>query len=145
MIKPGQDAPDFVAKDQTGKDHRLSDYRGRWILLYFYPKDDTPGCTKEACMIRDNYESFNNLEATVLGVSTDSEESHAKFSQKYNLPFTLLADTDKKVVSLYEAGGLFRRISYLISPDLKIAKAYMHVKPQVHAEQVVKDIEEFKK
>lgn len=141
MIKLGQDAPDFQAKDQEGREHRLSDYKGQWVLLYFYPKDDTPGCTQEACSLRDKFDSFKNLKAVVLGVSTDSEASHARFSKKYNLPFTLLADPNKKVVSLYEAGGLFRRVSYLISPELKIVKVYPRVKPAIHATEVIRDLE----
>lgn len=141
MLEPGQKAPDFQARDQAGQEHRLSDYQGQWILLYFYPKDDTPGCTKEACAIRDTFPSFSELEAVVLGVSTDSEESHAAFAKKYDLPFTLLADPKKEIVSQYGAGGLFKRISYLISPEMKIAKAYMQVKPETHAAEVLSDLE----
>src|SRR6185437_15388313 len=94
-------AQDFILPDQDGKNHALSDYRGRWVLLYFYPKDDTSGCTKEACMIRDNLPDFSKLNAVVLGVSVDSVTSHRKFADKYKLPFTLLADEGKKVVGFY--------------------------------------------
>jgi thioredoxin-dependent peroxiredoxin len=92
MIKQGQKAPSFSAVDQAGKLHKLSDYAGAWLLLYFYPKDDTTGCTKEACGFRDTFLDFKKLKAVVLGVSIDSEKSHRKFAQKYDLPFTLLSD-----------------------------------------------------
>src|SRR5512142_574142 len=105
MLKPGNKAPDFTLPDQEGKTHSLSDYAGEWVLLYFYPKDDTPGCTAEACGIRDNYDAYGDAEVTVLGVSTDSVKSHAKFVTKYALPFTLLADEEKKVVAAYGVWG----------------------------------------
>ena len=98
-------APAFALPDQNGTLHTLSDYRKQWVLLYFYPKDDTPGCTKEACSIRDSFPDFKKLGIAVLGVSTDSVKSHKKFEEKYGLPFTLLADTDKKVVELYGVWG----------------------------------------
>jgi peroxiredoxin Q/BCP len=91
-----QSAPDFTLFDQDEISHTLSDYRGQWVLLYFYPKDDTPGCTKEACSFRDNFSEFSKLNIKVFGISADSLESHKKFVQKFNLPFSLLADTDKK-------------------------------------------------
>src|ERR1700689_4761957 len=91
-------APDFTLPDQDGKEHTLSYHRGSWVLLYFYPKDDTPGCTKEACSIRDSFPALGALNAKVFGVSTDSVESHKRFAEKYGLPFTLLADTKRKVV-----------------------------------------------
>src|SRR3989344_1569394 len=94
-LKVGTKAPEFSLPDQNGKQHSLADYRGKWILLYFYPKDDTTGCTKEACAIRDNFANFEAINAKVLGVSKDSVESHKNFAQKYNLPFTLLSDTEK--------------------------------------------------
>jgi len=100
-IKEGQSAIDFTLPDQNGKLHKLSEYKGRWILLYFYPKDDTPGCTKEACAIRDAFPNFKKLQAIVFGISVDSVESHKKFAQKYNLPFTLLSDEKKEVVKKY--------------------------------------------
>src|SRR3989344_4135548 len=93
--KIGKIAPDFTLPDQDGKTHSLSDYRGKWVLLYFYPKDDTPGCTKEACSIRDYFPDFRKLKIEVLGVSVDSVASHKKFAKKYSLPFTLLANTEK--------------------------------------------------
>ncbi len=133
-------APEIIAPDQNGIEHKLSEYRGRWVLLYFYPRDNTPGCTVEACALRDNYPHFAKIDAVVLGVSTDSIVSHDKFVQKFSLPFTLLADTDKKIVKAYGAGGLLRRISYLIDPDGKIAKVYNRVKPAEHAEEVLRDL-----
>ena len=101
MLKEGDKAPDFTAKDENGNDMKLSDLRGQKVVLYFYPKDDTPGCTKEACSLRDSHDELSGKNIRVLGVSTDDEKSHQKFISKYNLPFTLLADTDKNIVNLY--------------------------------------------
>ena len=103
MPKVGSKAPDFSLPDQDGKVHKLSDYKGKWILLYFYPKDDTPGCTIEACTIRDQFKDFKKIKAAVLGVSKDSVKSHKKFADAYELPFTLLADEDKKVLNKYSS------------------------------------------
>ena len=121
------------------------------MLLYFYPKDDTPGCTKEACAIRDTYAEFKKVKAVVLGVSTDSVTSHAKFAKKFNLPFTLLADEEKKVAKAYGVWGKKKfmgreymgthRTSFLIDPQGMIAKVYVEVKPEMHAEEVLKDLE----
>lgn len=141
MLKINTLAPDFQAFDQNNKLHKLADYKGQWLLLYFYPRDNTPGCTVEACTIRDNYADFKKLKAVVLGVSTNSISSHEKFANKFSLPFPLLADTEKKIVKDYEASGLFKRVSYLINPDGKIAKAYEKVKPREHAAEVLKDLE----
>ena len=141
MLKVNTLAPDFAAADQRGEIHNLTDYRGKWVLLYFYPRDNTPGCTMEACSIRDNYGVFEKLETVVLGVSTDSVESHSNFGQKYSLPFTLLADFDKKIVRAYGANGLLRRISYLIDPQGKIVKVYSRVNPAEHATEVLHDLE----
>ncbi len=165
-LKIGQLAPDFTLPDQNGKTHKLSDYKGGWVLVYFYPKDDTPGCTKEACSIRDNFPKFTKSKATVLGVSVDSVKSHAKFAEKYHLPFTILADEDKSVVKKYgvyrvprlakaqpgnhserakkkfmgkEYMGTFRT-SFLTDPKGKISKIYEAVKPEVHAEEVLGDL-----
>lgn len=148
-------APDFTLPDQDGKKHKLSDYKGEWILLYFYPKDDTPGCTTEACTLRDNLPKFGKLKAKVFGISVDSVASHKKFADKYKLPFTLLADEDKKVVEKY---GVWQeksmygrkymgtvRNSYLINPEGKIVKIYEKVKPADHAQQVLDDIKELTK
>ncbi|MEI7512395.1 MAG: thioredoxin-dependent thiol peroxidase [Candidatus Uhrbacteria bacterium] len=152
MLNPGSRAPNFTLPDQEGKMHTLSDLKGKWVLLYFYPKDSTPGCTKEACTIRDHYDSFKDMGITVLGVSTDSVRSHAKFVEKYTLPFTLLADEDKTVVASYEVWSKKKfmgreymgvlRVSYLIDPMGKIAKVYEEVKPADHAEEVLRDTKE---
>jgi len=149
-LKINQIAPDFKLKDQDGKIHRLSDYKGKWILLYFYPKDDTPGCTKEACTIRDNFPNFKKLDVVVLGISTDSVESHKKFAEKYNLPFTLLSDENKKVVKKYGVWGKKKfmgkeyegtlRTSFLINSKGRIAKIYENVNPEIHAEEVLEDL-----
>ena len=153
-IQVGDPAPEFTLPDQNGEQHSLSEYRGHWVLIYFYPKDDTPGCTKEACAIRDNFPQFGQLDARVLGISIDSVASHKKFEQKYELPFTLLADEDKNVVRLYEVWGLkksfgreyqgTKRMSYLVNPEGQIAKIYKSVKPKAHAQQVLGDIQALK-
>lgn len=152
-FKIGEPAPDFTLADQNGKEHILSDYKGNKVLLYFYPKDDTPGCTKEACTIRDNFPEFNKLKLKVFGISTDSVKSHSKFAQKYKLPFTLLADEEKKMVKAYGVWGKKKfmgieytgtsRTSFLIDEQGKILKIYEKVKPATHAEEVLKDLEQF--
>lgn len=146
----GDAAPSFSLPDQDGKVHTLADYRGRYVLLYFYPKDDTPGCTKEACAIRDADPDFSALDAVVLGVSADSVKSHKKFAEKYELTFPLLADEDKKIVHAYGVWGLKKfmgreyegifRVSFLIDPEGKIAKVYDPVKPELHAQEVLTDL-----
>ncbi len=143
-------APDFSLLDQDGVSHTLSEYAGAWVLIYFYPKDDTPGCTKQACLLRDGFPSFKNLNAVVLGISTDSVKSHKKFAEKYELPFTMLADEEKKVVEAYGVWGLKKfmgkeymgtsRTSFLISPEGTIEKIYEGVKPDTHAEIVLEDL-----
>jgi len=140
MIKQGDQAIDFLAIDQNNQEHKLTDYRGNWVLLYFYPKDNTPGCTKEACAIRDVFSEFKKANVIVLGVSKDSVNSHQKFAQKYQLPFTLLVDKDKEISKKYQAEGLFKRISYLINPQGNIAKIYPKVKPEEHAQEVLSDL-----
>ncbi|MFO8036897.1 MAG: peroxiredoxin, partial [Anaerolineales bacterium] len=105
VLEVGQPAPDFELHDQFGKPHRLADYRGKYVLLYFYPKDDTPGCTKEACSFRDDYSEYQKAGVPILGVSPDSQESHTKFSLKYDLPFTLLSDPDHSVCEAYSVWG----------------------------------------
>ena len=148
-LKAGKKAPDFSLLDQDGIKHKLSDYNGGWVLVYFYPKDNTTGCTKQACMIRDSFPNFKKLKITVLGISVDSVKSHKKFEEKYTLPFTLLADEEKKVVNLY---GVWQkkkfmgreymgtvRTSFLIDPNGKIKKIYEKVKPDTHAEEVLMD------
>ena len=146
----GTRAPAFTLPDQDGKTHSLSDYKGKWVLVYFYPKDDTEGCTKEACGIRDSLPDFHKLKVTVLGISVDSVKSHRKFADKYGLPFTLLADEEKKVVNEYGVWGLKKmmgreymgtfRTSFLIDPEGKIAKIYEKVNPVEHAEMVLEDL-----
>ncbi len=152
--KIGDEAPDFELLDQRGKLHALSGYAGKWVLVYFYPKDDTPGCTKEACMIRDYFPDFKKLKAKVLGVSVDSVKSHEKFAKKYQLPFALLADEKKAVVKKYGVWGKKKfmgheyegtlRTSFLIDPKGIIKKIYEDVNPAIHAEEVVKDLKVLK-
>lgn len=148
----GTIAPDFTLADQDGEERTLSSYKGRWVLMYFYPKDDTPGCTKEACAIRDSFPAFDASKAAVLGISPDSVKSHKKFEEKYQLPFTLLADEDKAVANAYgvwgrkkfmgrEYDGVFRT-SFLIDPKGVIAKVYEGVKPEAHAAEVLADLAE---
>ena len=147
-------APQFSLHDQNGKEHSLADERGRWVLLYFYPKDDTPGCTKEACAIRDSFPDFKKLKITVFGVSVDTVASHKKFEEKYHLPFTLLADEKKEIVKAYGVWGKKKfmghayegtlRTSFLIDPEGKIAKIYEDVNPVTHAGDVLKDLREMR-
>jgi peroxiredoxin Q/BCP len=151
-LKIGARAPEFRLLDQSCKEHGLKDYNGQWVLLYFYPKDDTPGCTVEACTLRDNFSKFKKLKAVVLGVSVDPVKKHAKFAEKYELPFTLLADEKKEVVEAYGVWGKkkfmgreymgTKRWSFLIDPEGKIAKIYEDVKPANHAEEVLADLKE---
>lgn len=153
MIEANTKAPNFTLPDQNGKDHSLSDYVGEWVLLYFYPKDDTPGCTTEACGIRDSISEYEKTGITVLGVSKDSVKSHKKFEEKYDLPFTLLSDEEKKVLNLYGVwqeknsfGNMIMgtvRTSFLINPEGKIEKVYKNVKPKIHAQQVLDDLKTF--
>jgi len=149
-ISIGKAAPAVSLQDQDGKTHSLVQYKGKWVLLYFYPKDDTPGCTKEACGFRDNLPRFKKDKIVVLGVSADSVASHKKFAGKYGLPFTLLADPDKSVIKTYGVWGQkkfmgreymgIRRMSFLINPAGKIAKIYPKVKPAEHPTEVLADI-----
>ncbi len=149
-LKIGQLAPDFELLDEEGKTHRLSMYRGKWVLLYFYPKDNTPGCTTEACTLRDHFPAFQKLKAKVFGISVDSVKSHKKFSNKYQLPFTLLSDETKEVVETYGVWGKKKfwgreffgilRMSFLVDPKGKIVKIYEKVKPALHAEEVLNDL-----
>jgi peroxiredoxin Q/BCP len=155
MISIGKKAPEFSLSDQTDTSRSLSDYRGKWVLLYFYPKDDTPGCTVEACTLRDNLPKFKTKKLEVLGVSKDSVESHKKFAAKYKLPFTLLADPEKKVMDAYGAWGKKKfmgreymgtlRISFLIDPKGIVRKVYPKVKPPAHAQEVLADLDSFLK
>lgn len=147
MLDTQTEAPNFSLPDEHGENHTLREYSGKWVLLYFYPKDDTPGCTKEACSLRDHALAYEENDIVVLGVSKDTTESHQKFISKYKLPFTLLADPEKKIIKIYgaenETGGT-KRISYLIDPEGIIEKVYEKVKPETHAEEVLKDVEALK-
>ena len=145
-MEVGTLAPDFALPDQEGRTHRLSDYRGRWVVLYFYPKDDTPGCTKEACGFRDQMGSLKALDAVVLGVSADDVESHKRFAEKYGLNFPLLADPERKVIGAYgawgkknpygtEEGGVLRQ-TFLIDREGRIARVWRKVSPEGHALEV---------
>jgi peroxiredoxin Q/BCP len=142
----GQPAPLFKLQDQDNRSHALADYRGRWVVLYFYPKDDTPGCTTEACSFRDNISAFTALGAQVLGVSLDDSTSHARFAEKFHLPFPLLADSDGRVTdsygALWSAGPLrfARRHSFIIDPQGKLARVYRNVTPSTHTREVQDDL-----
>ena len=147
---PGTVAPDFSLSDQNEVLHSLTQYKGKWTLLYFYPKDDTPGCTKEACAIRDADPDLSSLGAVVLGVSADSVKSHKKFAEKYGLMFPLLSDEGHVVADLYgvwarkkfmgrEYDGILRT-SFLINPEGVIDTVYENVKPEVHATEVLNDL-----
>jgi peroxiredoxin Q/BCP len=147
QLKEGDKAPAFTVATSGGGKISLSDYLGKNVILYFYPKDDTPGCTKEACAFRDGFADFKRKGAVILGVSPDPVKSHDKFVEKYKLPFTLLADEDKKIVSDYGVWGeksfmgrkylgVFR-VTFLIGPDGKIKQIWPQVKPEEHAAEVL--------
>lgn len=146
LPKAGQPAPAFDLPDQAGKRHALGDYTGKWLVLYFYPKDDTPGCTKEACGFRDDLFQLEKLGAKVVGVSVDDSGSHAKFAQKYHLPFPLLADKDGNVARRYGALtnlGLVKfakRYTFLIDPQGRIAKSYLSVDTSRHSQEIIDDL-----
>ena len=152
LVDPGKKAPAFTLKDQDGKTHKLSDYAGQPVVLYFYPKDDTPGCTAEACSFRDNLPQFKKSKAAVLGVSILDEKSKARFASKYAVTFPLLADTAHEVAEKYgvwqEKARYGRkymgivRTTYLIGPDGKVARRWDKVKVDGHAEDVVKAVNE---
>lgn len=143
-------AKDFELPDQNGKIHKLSDYRGKWVVLYFYPKDDTPGCTKEACNFRDSIDKFQKLGVQILGVSKDSVISHKKFAEKYKLNFPILSDESIEVIKAYKSWGVKKfmgrefegiiRNSYLIDPKGEIKKFYEKVNPLTHSSEILSDI-----
>ncbi len=147
LLEVGAKAPPFETVDQDGKRVSLSDYRGKKVILYFYPKDDTPGCTREACAFRDDFAKFKKLRVEILGVSTDSEKSHKSFAQKYDLPFRLLVDSEKRIVRSYGVWGektLYgktymgtNRVTYLIDERGRIAAVFPKVKPDQHAEELL--------
>lgn len=143
----GDAAPTFTLPDQSGKPVSLGDYRGKWVVLYFYPKDGTPGCTTEACEFRDNVFAFREAGATILGISVDDVASHKKFAADHQLPFTLLADSEKKVAQsygvLHRMLGLMelaRRETFIVDPQGRIAKHYREVDPGSHSKQVLADL-----
>ena len=152
MLQEGDAAPDFEVRDAEGSAVKLSDLRGRKVVLYFYPKDDTPGCTKEACSFRDSFAEFGRRGIEVLGVSTDDEKSHRKFAEKYRLPFKLLADTDHRVADLYGVYGEKQfmgrkymgvaRKTFLIDEEGRLRKVFDKVKVDEHADEVLKAFDE---
>lgn len=139
----GASAPDFELTDQHGNVHRLSDYTGRWLVLYFYPRDDTPGCTREACTFRDSLAKLQGVGATVIGVSVDTQASHLKFAEKHHLEFPLLADTEGNVARRYgtlmdwKLFRMARRNTFLIDPEGKVHRAYTRVDPTLHADELL--------
>lgn len=147
MIPEKSTAPEFTLLDETGTSRKLSDYRGKDVVLYFYPKDDTPGCTTEACAFRDDYSDYEKAGVVILGVSADSPKSHAKFKQKYQLPFTLLSDEDHLVCEQYgvwakkkmmgrEYMGILRT-TYLISKEGLVKKVFEDLKPSGHSKEIL--------
>lgn len=146
-LKAGDKAPRFTMKSQDGRNYSLDDYKGKWVVLYFYPKDDTPGCTKQACSFRDNYSVYKKMGIQVFGVSVDDTNSHDAFAKKFNLPFPLLADTDKKVSQAYGAfsnGKYADRFTFLIKPDQTIGHIFKKVNVEAHANEVLEAIEKVK-
>jgi peroxiredoxin Q/BCP len=147
VLKPGDQAPAFSAPNQTGETVSLADFKGRVLVLYFYPKDDTPGCTKEACAFRDEHTALQKAGVTVLGVSTDPVKSHARFAEKFKLPFPLLADAAKQIVTAYGVWGEktfmgrkylgTQRATFLIGADGRIKSVWNKVKPEGHAREVL--------
>ncbi len=150
VLERGVKAPAFELNDSEGKKHKLSDYLGETIVLYFYPKDDTPGCTKEACSFRDSYADFRNAGVTIIGISPDKVASHKKFKDKYSLPFTLLADPDHQVCEAYGVWGLKKsfgreyegvyRTTYIINPEGLIQRVFKNVKPSDHSQEVLSEL-----
>ena len=150
MLNEGDKAPEFALKDQNGKTHKLSDYRGKTVVVYFYPKDDTPGCTKEACSIRDGWMELQKRGVIVFGISADDEKSHAAFAKKFNLQFPLLADADRKVINAFGAWGeksLYGKImqgifrtTFIIDGNGVISKVIKKVDTEHHAEQILSEI-----
>jgi thioredoxin-dependent peroxiredoxin len=141
------DAPVFTLNDYNGRSHALSDYKGKWVILYFYPKDDTPGCTAEACSLRDARDTLAEMGAEIIGVSRDEPSSHEKFKEKYSLNFTLLTDTEAEVITQYGAWGKkmfgkegILRKTFIINPEGQVVKVYGRVTPLGHGEQVIADL-----
>jgi len=146
LPKIGSPAPDFNLPDQNGKLHTLQDYRGKWLVLYFYPKDDTPGCTEEACAFRDDLHQISAMGAQVVGVSVDDTSSHAEFAKKYHLPFPLLADKTTETADRYGALRNFfmlkvaKRYTFLIDPQGIINKEYLSVETSRHSKEIIDDL-----
>lgn len=148
-------APYFELEDQSGTIRKLTDYKGKWVLVYFYPKDDTPGCTTEACGLRDNHDELERLGVQVLGISKDSVKSHDKFAKKYDLNFPILSDESTDTIKAFGAWGVksfmgrkfegINRKSYLIDPNGEIRKEYDKVNPTKHATEIIEDVKEFQK
>lgn len=138
----GTPAPGFTVKDTQGNSVSLSDYAGKTVVLYFYPKDDTPGCTKEACSFRDNYTAYQGKDIAVFGVSMDDVASHQKFTDKFNLPFPLLADVDGTLTQSYgvDGGGYSKRVTYVIDGAGQIIRVYDSVKTDTHATDILADL-----
>ncbi|MGC9503891.1 peroxiredoxin [Baaleninema sp.] len=141
-LSAGSVAPDFTAKDTNGNTVKLSDFKGKTVVLYFYPKDDTPGCTKEAQGFRDSYPEFQGKDIVVLGVSMDDEASHKQFAEKYGLPFQLVADVDGAITKAYdvEGGGYAKRVTYIIDSEGNIAKVFDTVNTASHAKDVLESV-----
>ena len=143
----GKPAPDFNLLDQNGKQHALKDYRGKWLVLYFYPKNDTPGCTQQACAFRDDLNQISELGAQVVGVSVDDSDSHAAFAKKYHLPFPLLADSKGAVAASYGAlmnlgfMKVARRYTFLIDPQGNVGKVYLSVETSRHSKEIIEDLQ----
>jgi len=148
LPKVGEAAPDFNLSDQNGESHQLKDFAGKWLVLYFYPKDDTPGCTQEACAFRDDLSKLSKLGAQVVGISVDDGTSHAEFAKKYHLSFPLLADSKGQVAARYGALmdlGVFkfaRRYTFLIDPQGKVAKVYQKVETSKHSTEIIDDVKQ---
>lgn len=147
-LSVGEIAPDFAAKNQDGKEIHLSDFKGKPVLLYFYPKDDTPGCTTEACSFRDEYRKFSALGAIILGVSRQDQKSHRAFRAKYHLPFDLLSDPDGSLAKMFGVDtmpivGYIKRESVLISPNGKVIQVYKKVDPATHTAEALKDLQNY--
>ncbi|RZV36369.1 MAG: peroxiredoxin [Chromatiales bacterium] len=146
QVTTGDPAPEFELSDQNGQLHSLEDYRDQWVVLYFYPKDETPGCTTEACEFRDNIFAYRELNAQILGVSLDDAESHKAFAENHGLPFPLLADVDGEAATAYGVKTrmfgmtVAKRQTFIIGPDGTIAKHYEQVKPAEHSDEVLADL-----
>jgi peroxiredoxin Q/BCP len=146
--KVGEAAPDFSLPDQNGQTHKLSDFRGKWLVLYFYVKDDTPGCTEQACKFRDDIHQLGELGAQVVGVSVDNTASHADFAKKYSLPFPLLADSKGETAARYDSlrgdGILAKRNTFVIDPRSRIAKIYLSASTSRNSAEVIEDLKKLK-